>query len=83
MEDASITIKQKVAPVGVGLHEAPLEQLLQRQLQQQRAHRITHLLRHLRHLHVRAWPDWVTLKALADILAAAGPPQAFLAATTA
>ena len=51
VEDAGVAIEQEVAPVWVGLHEAPLEQLLQRKLQQQRAHRVPHLLRHLRHLH--------------------------------
>lgn len=50
VEDARGGVVEEVAPVGVGLHEAPLKQLLERQLQQQGAHRISHLLRHLRHL---------------------------------
>jgi len=43
-------VVQEVAPVGVGLHEAPLEQLPQGQLQQQGAHRVPYGLSHLGHL---------------------------------
>lgn len=40
----------QLSPVGVRLHEAPVEQLVQGQLQQARAHRTAHLRRQMLHL---------------------------------
>ena len=48
---AGMTRKAQSAPVGVRLHEAPVEQLVQRQLQQTGAHCIAHLRGQMLHLY--------------------------------